>query len=131
MTYLGLIQEIVREKFQVQFLKKAGEKTFTIKGDTDLIPVNLVTKIVTDCDFFCEQTTTVHIIIWTTHNWAGYVNCHGFEFCFNIYFIQNFIWFHILKILLYEFPKIYCLQSNVENYTDMTFTFSYQRTVFY
>ena len=52
LTYLGLIQKIVGEEFQIQFLKKAGEKTFTVKeGDTDLIPVNLVTKIVTDGDF--------------------------------------------------------------------------------
>ena len=52
MTYLGLIQEIVAEEFQVQFLKKAGEKTFTVKeGDKDLIPVNFVTKIVSDGDF--------------------------------------------------------------------------------
>ena len=52
LTYLALNQEIVREEFQVQFLEKAGEKTFTVKeGDTDLIPVNLVTKTVTDGHF--------------------------------------------------------------------------------
>ena len=52
----GLIQEIVGEEFQVQFLKKAGEKNFTVKeGDTDLIPVNLVTKIVTDGDFLVNN----------------------------------------------------------------------------
>ena len=52
MTYLGLIQDIVAEEFQVQFQKKAGEKTFTVKeGDTDLIPVNFVTKIVSGGDF--------------------------------------------------------------------------------
>ena len=52
MTYLGLIQEIIAEAFQVQFLKKAGGKTFTVKeGDTDLIPVNFVTKLVSNGDF--------------------------------------------------------------------------------
>ena len=52
----SLIQEIVGEEFQLQFLKKAGEKTFTVKeGDTDLIPVNLVTKIVTDGDFLVNN----------------------------------------------------------------------------
>ena len=52
LNYLGLIQEIVGEEFEVQSLKKACEKAFTVKeGDTDLIPVNLVTKIVTDGDF--------------------------------------------------------------------------------
>ena len=36
-SYLGLIQERVGEKFQVQFLKKAGENTFTVKEcDVDL-----------------------------------------------------------------------------------------------
>ena len=52
----SLIQEIVGEEFQLQFLKKTGEKTFTVKeGDTDLIPVNLVTKIVTDGDFLVNN----------------------------------------------------------------------------
>ena len=52
----SLIQEIVEEEFQLQFLKKTGEKTFTVKeGDTDLIPVNLVTKIVTDGDFLVNN----------------------------------------------------------------------------
>ena len=52
LNYLGLIQEIVGEEFEVQSLKKTCEKAFTVKeSDTDLIPVNLVTKIVTDGDF--------------------------------------------------------------------------------
>ena len=60
LTHQDLIQEIVREEFQILFLKKACKKSFTVKSDTDLIAVNFVMKIVTDGDFSMKTNNSTY-----------------------------------------------------------------------
>ena len=51
LKYLGLIQDVNGEELGVQFLKKMGEKTFSVKGDTDVEPLHFVIETITDGNF--------------------------------------------------------------------------------
>ena len=51
LKYLGRIQDVDGEELSVQLLKKMGEKTFSVKGDTDVVPLHFVFETITDGNF--------------------------------------------------------------------------------
>ena len=51
LKYLGLIQDVDGEELGVQFLKRMGEKTFSVKGDADVVPLHFVIETITDGNF--------------------------------------------------------------------------------
>ena len=43
---MGVIQSVIENQYQVQYMKKDGEKTFTLKGDCDVVSKNNIASTI-------------------------------------------------------------------------------------
>ena len=50
LSYVGVIQSVIENKYQVQYMKKGGEKTFTLKeGDCVVVSKNNIASTIKNC----------------------------------------------------------------------------------
>ena len=50
LSYVGVIQSVIENQYQVQYMKKSGEKTFTLKeGDCVVVSKNNIASTIKNC----------------------------------------------------------------------------------